>query len=267
MKFVLLFILLFVFSVFSFSQNLENSYEVESIEVLKSKKGLVEKVLGKSGGKDCKECKYENSYARIIVNYSKAPCEGKLKGWNVSENVVLSYLVAPKAKTLLSSLNVNLKNFILTGSDTERKYHTNLDKGIQITSNGYEIYYIEYLPQKSDAILRCKGFPPYNPVSETYYPYDNYNKSAFKLGCSTVERIIVDLRNHLEGNKAYFVVYSGEDVSAKKFRTYISQLQKCVQKFNFEENVKIIEGIKRKSFEMDIFVLPKHYPAPTPKLE
>lgn len=160
----------------------------KGIVPLHSTRGDVERLLGPSEEK-CK-CFYKTETEKVFVEYSQGPCKGFLSGWDVPADTVLMISVQPNTEVRLSDLSLDLTKLVRTsGTDTSDVYYTDNDRGVRYkVSDSGIVRTVDYVPNRADYPLRCKGFPSFPDLGHREFnPFDTYPTS----GSSTSERVSI----------------------------------------------------------------------------
>lgn len=246
---------------------------LKDIRILKSTRSDVESVLGGSTIEGCYICRYESNGEATTVVYATDYCKGDLPGWNVPKDTVLSYYRFPKFSLALSNESLEKLNFQLSGSDIfdddSGYYYSNLELGIQIEKGLTEkIGYVKHLPTSEDDYMRCDGFPPFNPVSEIYYPNEVHDDSSLEFGQATLESMVVEMSQNPEGYRGYFVVYQGVNQEPTQFEEYLTDLQSFLHSLEEEDSrvrISIIDAGCLETFKIETFIIPENWMPPVPK--
>jgi len=136
--------------------NSARAQEWRNIVPLQSTREDVERLFGpaeKSYG-----VVYELKAGNLSVEYSTGFCGGdKQRGWNVPEDVVISYLFSPKVKQRPADIKLDLKKFkkvkdLHVGGVY---YYRNVEEGITYTIQGGKVDYVEYYPPARFRYLIC----------------------------------------------------------------------------------------------------------------
>jgi hypothetical protein len=130
---------------------------------LRSTRGDVEKLLGKSKMSHGFTYIYENENERVDVLYSAGSCEPSgVERWNVPNDVVIWMEVIPRKSILIKDLHLDSKKyrrFQWSHPDNWVDYW-NKEEGVIVHSiiwgKAEELYFFEYRPTAKDATLRCK---------------------------------------------------------------------------------------------------------------
>jgi len=140
-----------------------NAQDWHKIVPLRSTRADVEQLLGhnhESYGVD-----YELKDGVLSIEYSSGPCrKGRRSGWNVPEDVVISFSFSAKNKQRETDLKLDRKKFrrvidTHTGGIT---YYINDKDGITYEVQQGLVEGVEYYPPKKYAHLYCGNLPTRN---------------------------------------------------------------------------------------------------------
>jgi hypothetical protein len=206
--------------------------------------------------------RYETKNETIEVNYSKMPCIGT--GWNVKFDTVVDYMVYPKTPITINTAEGSFRALVRTSDDAGYIYYTDIQNGIQyVVDSEMHIRYIRYTPSEKDSKYRCKGFPNYNPASETYRPYDSYKLDGTEWDLIRLDGFLIEVKESIK-LKGYIFVYcqTGEPITKinqiiKKLRTFVLEERKISP-----QKVEIIFAGCRDEAEIEMFLIPNEYPIP-----
>jgi hypothetical protein len=226
---------------------------------LKSTRKDVEKLLGSPSDKQLATYKTED--ANIEVNYSKERC--KDNGWNVPADTVLSYRVYSRKILSINTINIDLSKLFQTVDHSGNVYYTDIKNGIQYFADPRMfLNYIRYTPSENDNKLRCKGFPLYNPISETYLRYDTFPLRGNEMDTAMIDNVLREIKT-LPDYNGYVIIYlkKGEKRNSllPRMQRYAYQTSKASPK-----KLKILFGGYRDKSEAEVFLLPAGYPSPIP---
>jgi hypothetical protein len=129
----------------------------QGIEILKSRRNDVEKILGKprTGSVAGEAATYETKDAEVFVQYSTGSCNASSDGeWNIPEQTVLGISVRPKMQPRLAELNLDLS-----------KYEKKPDPGILLL--------VEYI-NSTDGIIVVFDKEKELVIDFRYYPGSKY---------------------------------------------------------------------------------------------
>lgn len=246
---------------------LSNGTAIEKIIPLKSDQAEVEKLLGKPKERECTTCTYETETDFIVVHYAIKRCEGKLPGWNVPAEVVLTFTTEPKKRLTLETIRLRTEDLILRSTDDASRHYIDLKKGLKYIFNAQlELKSITRSPIDSDNPHRCKGFPQYNLAASTYIPIESFESIDADDGVARIQNNLIGIRQSSMDMKLHALVYAGENLQGKKFDKYITKLRKGLKNelSAGSPTLKIILAGKKRKFRVDIFFLKKNDPPPVP---
>lgn len=251
------------------SQELKD-YELEGIKVLSSSRQEIERKIGPPLSASCTRCSYSTKTAKIWVEYAAGRCLGNIPGWNVPRDTILRYQVSLKSTEAISpnrepwdhfGLKRDIGDFILTSNDTADAIYTHVKRGIRVVVRVHSVE-VEFFPPESAFRLRCKGYPPYDPFSEIYYPRRMFFPESLDDVKATIDGLSWEIIPETMG---YLVIYFGRNTSASENERYLSRLRSYVKsKPELYENVKIVRGIRRNRAEIEVYHLNRNWPPPKP---
>jgi hypothetical protein len=257
---------LFIFIVFFSIQ--VNGQAWKNIIPLKSTRMDVEKMLGLSIGKTEygeNGFTYNSADGKLDVFYAPERCKGKIRGWSVEPDTVLTFTLFPKDSGMLDYKKIREQDFILVSYHSLTFSFIDPEKGTNYVFNQGKLDSITITPKVSDNHLRCKGFPPYNLAGASYIPSDySYKKTDFKTAKNNIDPLILTMP---EGAKVYIVAYSGSNLSGKKYDNYLQQIKSYIRsrKQVDQSRVVVIDGGRREEFRVELYFLSKDYPPPMPR--
>jgi hypothetical protein len=210
--------------------------------------------------------KYKIDGRTIVVRYSNGNCINS--PWNVPKDRVLSYVFYPKPIFLDESLKIKIKDLPVIVDDTYTHSYINESEGMEyFLENGTYLSLIGFIPSTNDSSLRCKDYPKYDPVGESYSPFDLITVpkiSEFELWWLDTTLLSVKSRNNYQG---YVFLYCSEDQNqaCEKLRENIENYAKMILKSEFNR-ISILAGGYRSKVEVETFILSKDKrpPKPTP---
>jgi hypothetical protein len=232
---------------------------------LKSKRAEVERHLGKPNDEKCVNCIYETTASVIVVRYAVKKCEGAFSGWNVPRGTVLSYTVEPKQRKLVKI--PKYQSLISFSTDDLTRYYTDVLKGITYTiSPQSELISSTRLPINSDNNLRCAGFPKYDIAGTSYKPIDEFDDTNLDEAIARLQNHFIHLTQSGRGYKLYAVVYSGDNLAGNSFDNYFDRLRTALadEISQSPSKLELIDGGRRKRFEVNLFFIKKGDPPPSP---
>jgi hypothetical protein len=239
----------------------------KNITPLKSNRTDVEKILGLPTDKD-KYGRYELTYSvpegRIDVTYAPERCGGEIRGWNVGRDTVLTFTLFPSDGRMIDYRKFNEQGLIQVITDTLVKYYIDPEKGVTHVFTYEELARITVTPKVSDNHLRCKSFPPYNTAGASYIPSETFRETDFESAKDNIDSIILRLP---KDRKAYVIAYSGSNLSGKNYENYLQQIKRYIRsrKQIDQSRLFVIDGGRRKLFEVELYGLPENYPVPMPQ--
>lgn len=246
----------------------------QKIIPLRTDRASVEKLLGEPKLPECSECTYETPLSVVNVNYAVEKCKGSSPGWNVPRGTVLSFTVSPKTRSTVNEAGFKAKGLKLLGSHDGTRKHFDLKRGIDHYVNQYgELQSVTHYPVDSDNELRCAGFPPYRFSGTIYRPDEVFESININEGIARIENSLIILRRELGDSrskmkdiKLYVVIYSGDNLRKKEFHQYLDKLRSKFEKGKERPSpdmLEIINGGRKKRFEVDLFFVKKDDPPPS----
>jgi hypothetical protein len=133
----------------------------QKIVPLKSTRIEVEAVLGSSQGDYF--ASYRLKEGSLFIEYSSGPCRPDRKGgWNVPENVVVSFSFSPRLKKRVADLKLDPKRFrrVIDQHVIGITYYINDEDGITYEIQEGKVDSVEYGPAKKYDNLYCGGDLP-----------------------------------------------------------------------------------------------------------
>ena len=137
-----------------------NGQDLHRIVPLKSTRADVERLLGPA--KRSYGISYQLKEGGLFIQYSSGPCRpGQEGGWNVPEDVVISFSFSPKRKKGLSSFRLDPKKLrkVIDQHVLGVYYYINDEDGITYTIQREKVDSIEYGPPKKYDYLYCGDIP------------------------------------------------------------------------------------------------------------
>ena len=247
----------------SFAQS--SAFDLQSwgnIIPLKSTRTKIEQKIGPSPKSNCSVCSYEMKTGRLTVVYSESACVGLINGWDVKKDVVLSY-------------SVRLEN----GLDS-KKVLPNVDEAIYLGMNHFllpnigvaytledltnRIINISFGPISNDNNLRCKGFPPYDPIGASYIPF--WETEAFEDADAVIDNMVIAVENNND-TIAYVLIYVAKEMSQKDYDTLFAKLEQhlATRRLSRPGSVRLVKAGRRTNFNIESFLLPKGLKTPMPR--
>lgn len=230
---------------------------------LKSTRTQVERELGAFDLK----CQCYRTEAEIVhVDYATGRCTGQLPGWNVPPETVLSITLSPTKNPQFSELETNLDEFVKTVDDTVTAQYGNANTGIRYSvSTAGLVTEIKYSPTINDNELRCPGFPPTDGGITSYRPYHEFHYNTVEDLTSSLGEFGIRLSKSPQ-YKGYVVVYAGikqKDPRVGEFANSVTTY--LIQELQIRPAaIKVINGGYREAPTVELFLLPKDWPAPVP---
>ncbi|MFL6257524.1 MAG: hypothetical protein ACJ74T_21165 [Pyrinomonadaceae bacterium] len=163
--------------------------EWRAIVPLQSTRADVERLLGPAA--DSYGVVYELKAGNLSVEYSTGFCAGeKQQGWNVPEDVVISYLFSPKVKQRPADLRLDPKKFRKVKDEhVGGDYYVNAEDGITYAIQGGVVDYVEYYPAARFRHLVCGDASAAAPLRLTYEMWpQNIEPTESKLEDRKYER-------------------------------------------------------------------------------
>lgn len=230
---------------------------------LRSTRSDVERELGPKN-ETC-EC-YQTENEIVHISYATGPCTGALSGWNVPANTVLSISVSPRKKLPFSSVESNVESFVKTSDDTLTTYYGNGERGIRyaVSTSGL-LTETSYMPSINDNSLRCAGFPLTDGGVTAYAPYDVFPYRSLDDITSRLGEFAVRLQK-LPDYQGYIVVYATRNTMVPGVATFADKARAyLIDTIGTEPRViTAINGGYRERPTVEIFLIPKSWPAPIP---
>src|SRR4028118_123386 len=231
MKAFLIFIVVIGFLPLSWQQSTslnQSGAGWKGIVPLHSTRSDVEKLLGQPQGK-C-NCIYLTEHETVTMRYAADKCKGQLSGWNVPSETVLSFSVIPRLERAFDELKLDKNEFVVTAGDAGFNYYTSSNKGIQyVVSSTDKLRGINYTPSTSDSYLRCKGFPAFNPINDTYRRYSSYSDKEWGYSAAILTNLTMELRQS-QNYKGYIFVYGDTDMSVEHIESYKTKMEDLIFK-------------------------------------
>lgn len=207
---------------------------------------------------------YETDNERLEVSYIKQTCVRN--GWNVPAGRVVEFRVYPKKRSLMFEKLGGDRDLFETTDDGGTRYLTDSKKGAVYVARSQDpfVEYIVFIPAPTDSALRCKGFPPYDPIGESYAPLQSGEiKDAVAWDAGSLLTTFVRVKDN--SLKGFVFVYG--------VKGYESEVKRVIKKARFVAKhtlspkiglVTIKFGGYRDRLEVETFVLPPNYPDATP---
>jgi len=230
---------------------------------LKSSRADVLQVAKKVGEYGIYE-RYETAQSLLDVLYSDGECVGH--GWKVGAGTVVQFNVYPKKEVILEDTDLRSnKDYVVTLDDTLTSYYSNKKLGLRVAvEHGGAIRHIDHRPTALDWALRCRGFPEYDPSSETYSPTNRYvllgDWSKWLYGA-----LGGDLKKVGDEDRfsASVFIYSKDSDSADALRLKSSIEDYAYHRLKLpQKRVKVDYGGIREREEVEVFIVPDTYPPP-----
>lgn len=267
----------FVFFQSAYTQ--ANSWQ--GITPLLSTRTEVEKLLGKpTEGTYYGESDYTNAAGRFTVTFALKSCDA---GWDVPINTVLAIKIPPpegQANKSSQELKLDESKYFVSGDDAFFGTWTDPEAGVQLYFGNMiqSLYWIKYIPKRSDNARRCNGFPSFVPEAQ-YYAYRTspfYNPKGGKdrgmenLLSGGLYEIVYGAKQAKGKYKPYVLVYFDNTLPYKTYQKRLRQFRVYAD-WMFEkegQSVEIIEGGVNYRNEVEFYLLPSDWkpPAPTPSL-
>lgn len=210
--------------------------------------------------------KYETDNELIYVTYSNGSC--KNSNWNIPANRVISYEVYPKQNFVFEDVIKEIKKLPYSVDDTLTYYYTDVSKGITyaVDYSASEIKYVEFLPSVADDKLRCKSTPTYDPVGESYTPYQEFTiKNISDWDGTVIYGTLYNLKTNSDYKGYIFLYCKKENIQAcNNLKTNIENYSKRILKTDIKR-LTILFGGYREEDQVETFLLLKNQPPPKPK--
>jgi hypothetical protein len=137
-----------------------NGQDLHKIVPLKSTRAEVERLLGSTKGSY--GVTYQLKEGSLSIEYSSGPCKrGREGGWNVPENVVVSFSFSPRHKKRVADLKLDPKQFrkVIDQHVLGVIYYINDEDGITYEIQQGKVDSVEYGPPKKYDHLYCGDIP------------------------------------------------------------------------------------------------------------
>lgn len=202
---------------------------------------------------------------RISVKYALERCIGH--GWNVSPDTVIEYTVDFLPGISSQQLMAKVQQLARTPDDTANQHYTDRRRGLQFEVSSSEVLTsVRHFP--ANTAPRCKGFPPFDPLSSIYRPYDTYLLKHHGDDVSFAAGLLSQLA-HVPKMRGYIIYYLARGRPTSEARKLGQGLQKLVKETGAQiaTRTTVIFGGFRETGEVALFLLNAndHPPVPTPK--
>lgn len=264
---------LFIYFSLFFHIAIVGSADLSKLDIvpLKSDRSEIEKIYGPPTEFHCNECTYETSAKKFIVQYATSTCSGALTGWNVPHDTVLSFTVFPKKRQQVKDTPIHANKMMEFRSDDGTGHYVDIKQGIKYTVNPQlEVVSATHLPLESDQSLRCKGFPPYSVLGSSYRPIETSNDSDLEQVIARVQNGQIFLKqNNDRDHKMYVVLYRAQTTGKQDFAQYLLKLRRALRReiSDLQFPVELINGGRKKAFQISLFFVKRNYPPPMPSPE
>jgi len=209
--------------------------------------------------------RYQTEEGIIEVYYSTGGCNRA--GWDVPAGRVLRYNLYPNKPIFLQTLLSPLKKYFQRSDDIMMQYYLDPTEGTVFASRdgSKTIDHIEFFPSDTNRDLRCKGFPPYSIIGESYSPYQTFRlKDAESWDSGLIYPTLVLLRDSNDRNILIYVYCRrGEETQFATVKKKI-QLEIRAHVGAKRDLVTIKYGGYRDELEVETFVLRPGDPPVTP---
>jgi hypothetical protein len=124
---------------------------------------------------------------------------------------------------------------------------------------------ISYVPSVKDNHLRCAGFPSTDGGITAYSPYNQFSFDTFNDITDRLGEFVSRLHQSPE-YKGYIIVYARHDKAMPGVKDFASAARDYLIK-EFETDPKTIQAINggyREQPTVELFLIPKEWPAPVP---
>ena len=248
---------------------ISHAKEWRGIRPLHSTRADVERMLGAGRG-EC-NCLYETNTERVRIDYARGPCEGswlwgRQRGWNVLADTVLRITIGLRDERPFSDLQLDLTRFTREADDTLTTYYASRDEGIEyIVSSDGLVSAITYAPSTRDMHLRC---PCYPSLDDSFYrsrPFAYYSNIPFTRAMDRLANVAFEMEAN-QTSKGYIIAYAGRRARVgeaaahgRRARNYLIQRRNIAP-----DRIVVIDGGHREQFEVELFLFPSDWPAPTP---
>lgn len=240
------------------------THDIYGLQPLHSMRLDVEKLFGQPAG-SCR-CIFRTAKETIAVDYSVAPCEGRLYGWNVPADTVLAFRVTPKIPFAFSEIELDPKRFVQTSSqdDNVTVFHTDVLNGIKYAVQDNHVIYIQHVPSTKDNRLRCRGFQPYDAGVGEYTPYDSFTWKNDVETSARLDNFAIQL-SQTSSSRGYILAYAGKVARSNEGRKMADWARRyLLEKRNIPpDRVVAIDGGFRTSAGFDLFLLSDGMRPPT----
>lgn len=206
----------------------------------------------------------------VIFNYEGDHSCKTPGGWQVPRGTVVSILVSPKTKLRFSDLRVDESRYKKTGGGhrSEDVIYTDNERGESITVYQDEVTSINYFPAASDSHLRCpdaRSTSNDGRGSSVYYALDTYHDIPFEAEKSALDNFAIGLLEDPE-KKGYIVAYAGRRRCAAEAQERAARAKNYLvnERGIKPERIATIVGGHREEFTVELYLVPRGAPAPTP---
>lgn len=216
---------------------------------------------------------YDLKNERVNIVYSDGGCaKGQPSEWNVPLGTVIGITIYPQTKLMLSDLRIDLNRFkkFINPRNPDSVYYNNEDEGISIgTRSNEEVVVVQYLPAAKDSHLRCSNSPAkQSSESEKEYfirKFDEYSNIPFSDEKARLDNFAIYLQREpkLVG---YIITYAARRAHADEAKAQAERAKNYLVNVRGIERERIvtIDGGHRENLEVELYILPRGVPAPTP---
>ncbi len=232
-----------------------------NIVPLISTRSKVEEQFGWPEKVNCSLCSYKIKEGKITVLYSGEPCFSSKKGWNVEKDTVLEYNidlgegieVDGEFSKKNAAVNIWLHRYLLPDNGVS---YEEILKG--------KITKIKFEPKATNNDLRCKGFPPYDPVSFSYIPSSETGK--IEEAEVFIDLLLVNTEN-TPNTTGYILVYAPKEMSQTDYEVLFSRLEDhlAARHITRPGSIKLVKAGRRAEFVMESFIMRDGAKPPTPR--
>lgn len=235
----------------------------KGIVPLRSTRDDVERLLGAPEG-ECR-CVYRAGDDLVRVDYAEAACKGPAPGWNVPAGVVLQFTFTPKDRPPFPGPGVDVSRFVKTSESPAETYYTDVGEGVRYAAQSGRLMYVQYIPSSGDKSLRCEGFPDYDGGLTRRRPYGLFAVRTDEGTFARLDNFAFQLAN-ADGWNGYIIAYAGRvsrkgeaESVAGRARKYLIEMRGIPP-----ERVVSIDGGFREEAEVELYLIPRTLPPPTP---
>jgi hypothetical protein len=199
---------------------------------------------------------------RLRVFYAETRCTWH--GWDVAPNTVLRYTIYPGPGIKRESLNLERNGILRTTDDVLTGYYTDFSNGIQYAfGTDGNLESAKRTPSAQDnKDKRCKGFPEYHAVADTYSMFRSYEiPSSSDWDIGYLGGLMITIKGKpLSGTVIIFDSMSSPG-AFKELAPQIERYAYVIQRIPRKQLLVTFGGF-RDSGEIETFITPLGYPPP-----